>query len=63
MIGESGNRFCFIKNRRFGINECRFMLEHVPKKLIDFFDQNMLQLLNLSEVLSDQMSPFDRDAL
>ena len=56
MIGESGNRFCFIKNRRFGINECRFMLEHVPKKLIDFFDQNMLQLFESEQVLFDQMS-------
>jgi hypothetical protein len=26
-------------------------LEHVPKKLIDFFDQNMLQLIDVERFL------------
>jgi Fe-Mn family superoxide dismutase len=38
-------------------------LEHVPKKLLDFFDQDMLQLFDFERVLIDQMIPFDRDAL
>jgi hypothetical protein len=38
-------------------------LEHVPKKLPDFFDQDMLQLFDFERVLIDQMIPFDRDAL
>ena len=38
-------------------------LEHVPKKLLDFFDSDMLQLSDFERVLIDQMIPFDRDAL
>jgi hypothetical protein len=38
-------------------------LEHVPKKLIDFFDQNMLQLIDFERFLFDQMIPSDREAL
>jgi hypothetical protein len=38
-------------------------LEHVPKKLLDFFDSDMLQLFDFERVLIDQMVPFDRDAL
>ena len=38
-------------------------IEHVPKKLLDFFDQDMLQLFDFERVLIDQMIPFDRDAL
>jgi hypothetical protein len=38
-------------------------LEHVPKKLIGFFDQNMLQLSEFERFLFDQMSPSDREAL
>jgi len=30
-------------------------LEHVPKKLIDFSDQNMLQLFEFERFLFDQM--------
>jgi hypothetical protein len=37
--------------------------EHVPKKLLDFFAQDMLQLFDFERVLIDQMIPFDRDAL
>jgi len=41
----------------------RLRLEHVPNKLLDFFDEDMLQLLILSRVLIDQRILFDRDAL
>jgi len=37
--------------------------EHVPKKLLDFFDQDMPQLFDFERVLIDQMILFDRDAL
>jgi hypothetical protein len=40
-----------------------FAQEHVPKKLTDFFDQNMLQLVELERFLFDQMIPSDREAL
>ncbi len=39
------------------------ILEHVPKKLLDCFDKDMLHLFELSYVLIDQMIPFDRGAL
>ncbi len=35
-------------------------LEHVPKKLHDFFDQNMLQHYELARFLIDQTIPSDR---
>jgi hypothetical protein len=38
-------------------------LEHVPKKLLAFFDQDMLQLFDFERVLIDQMILFDQDAL
>jgi len=38
-------------------------LEHVPKKLLDFFDQNMLEFFESERFLFDQMSPSDREAL
>jgi hypothetical protein len=38
-------------------------LEHVPKKLCDFFDQDVLQLFDFELRLIDQMILFDRDAL
>jgi hypothetical protein len=38
-------------------------LEHVPKKLLDFFDSDMLQLFDFEGVVIDQMIPFDWDAL
>ena len=40
-----------------------FALEHVPKKFIDFFDQNMLQVFESERFLFDQMIPTDREAL
>ncbi len=36
--------------------------EPVPKKLIDFFDQNMLQLFDFERFLFDQVIPPDRKA-
>jgi hypothetical protein len=38
-------------------------LEHVPKMLLDFFEQDMLQLFDFERVPNDPMVPFDRDAL
>ncbi|MGH6846502.1 MAG: hypothetical protein ACREC0_03395 [Methylocella sp.] len=38
-------------------------LEHVPKNLIDFFDQNMLHLIEFERFIFDQMIPSDREAL
>jgi hypothetical protein len=38
-------------------------LRACPEKLLDFFDQDMLQLFDFERVLIDQMIPFDRDAL
>jgi hypothetical protein len=38
-------------------------LEHIPKKLTDFFDQNMLQLIDLERVLIDWMIPSNQNAL
>jgi hypothetical protein len=39
------------------------LLELVPKKLLDFLDQNMLQFFGSERFLFDQMIPFDREAL
>jgi hypothetical protein len=40
-----------------------FVLEHVPKKLLDFFDQDILQLIDVERFLFDHMIPCDREAL
>jgi hypothetical protein len=37
-------------------------LEHVPKKLTDFFDLNMLQVFESERFLFDQMILSDREA-
>jgi hypothetical protein len=37
-------------------------LEHVPKKLLDFFDKDMLQLFEFERFLFDHVIPRDRDA-
>jgi hypothetical protein len=36
-------------------------LEHVPKKLLDFFDKDLLHLFEFERVLIDQMIPRDRE--
>jgi hypothetical protein len=38
-------------------------LEHVPEKLIDFSDRDMLQFFGFERVLIDRMIPSDRNAL
>jgi hypothetical protein len=43
------------------IDPCR--LEHVPKKLLDFFDQDILQLFDFERFLIDHVIPRDREAL
>ncbi len=40
-----------------------FPLEHVPKKLLDFFDKDMLQLFEFELFLFDHVFPRDREAL
>jgi hypothetical protein len=51
-------------SRRFrGSRQSESALEHVPKKLIDLFGRNMLQLFEFEQLLFDQMDSFDRDAL
>jgi hypothetical protein len=41
---------------------CR-RLEHIPKKLIDFFEKDMLQLYDFERVLVDWMIPSNRNTL
>jgi hypothetical protein len=38
-------------------------LEHVPKKLLDFFDKGMLQLFEIERFIFDHVIPRDREAL
>jgi hypothetical protein len=38
-------------------------LEQVPKKLTDFFDENLLQHFDFERFLIDHMIPCDREAL
>jgi hypothetical protein len=38
-------------------------LEHVPEKLTDFSDQNMLQEIDFERILIDRMIPSDRNTL
>ena len=37
-------------------------LEHAPKKLLESFDQDMLQLIDIERFLFDHMIPCDREA-
>jgi hypothetical protein len=46
-------------NARIGASK-RPPLEHVPKKLTDFFDENMLKPLEVQRFLIDRMIPFGR---
>jgi hypothetical protein len=39
------------------------LLEHVPKKLLDFFDKDMLQFFEFERFLIDHVIPRDREAL
>ncbi len=52
-----------VTSESFALPSKSCSLEHVPKKLLDFFDKDMLQLFEIERVLIDQMVPFDRDAL
>jgi hypothetical protein len=38
-------------------------LEQVPKKLTDFFDENLLKRFDFERFLIDHMIPCDREAL
>jgi hypothetical protein len=46
--------------RNFGVFAA---LEHVPKKLLDFFDKDMLHLFEFERFLFDHVIPRDREAL
>ncbi|QBR70486.1 hypothetical protein CU048_03455 [Beijerinckiaceae bacterium] len=52
-MSPSLKQFRFVGKR--AAPECKFAPEHVPKKLTDFFDQNLLQLVELERFLFDQM--------
>jgi hypothetical protein len=43
--------------------EARRRLEQVPKKLTDFFDENLLRRFDFERFLIDHMIPCDREAL
>ncbi|QXX74192.1 hypothetical protein MHY1_01002 [Methylovirgula sp. HY1] len=45
------------------MNAATVSLEHVPEKLNDFSDKNMLQLIDLECFPLDRMSPPDRKTL
>ena len=53
IIGRKGLDASAIKNA----------LQHVPEKLTDFSDQNMLQEIDLERILIDRMIPSDRNTL
>jgi hypothetical protein len=52
---------CFV-TLRFAMKDRR-KPEQVPKKFTDFFDQNLLQLIDFERSLIDHMIPRDREAL
>jgi hypothetical protein len=37
--------------------------KHIPKKLLDFFDEDMLRLFDFERFLFDRVIPRDREAL
>jgi hypothetical protein len=37
-------------------------VEHIPEKLLDFFDSDMLQIFEVERFLFDQVIPRDREA-
>jgi hypothetical protein len=39
------------------------VLEHVPKKMLDVFNENMLQLFEFERFLFDRVMPHDRETL
>ena len=39
------------------------VLEHVPKKMLDVFNENMLQLFEFERFLFDSVMPHDRETL
>ena len=56
-LDVKAGHFCSRDDDAFG------RLEHVPKKLIDLFDKDMLQLFEFERFLFDHVIPRDREAL
>ncbi|MHB8884900.1 MAG: hypothetical protein ACYC5H_07405 [Methylovirgula sp.] len=56
--GEGGRR-----SRPGGVRREENALEHVPEKLNDFSDKNMLQLIDLERFPFDRVIPPDRKTL
>ena len=54
---EGASRACRTRNGAGGA------LEQVPKKLIDFFDEDLLQHFDIERFPIDHMIPCDREAL
>jgi hypothetical protein len=49
--------------RRPSLGEARRSSEQVPKKLTDFFEKDLLQLVDIERFLFDRTIPCDREAL
>ncbi len=49
--------------RRPSLGEARRSSEQVPKKLTDYFDKDLLQLIDIERFFFDRMIPCDQEAL
>jgi hypothetical protein len=56
---RAGWREFYLRNGA-GVLRATANLEHVPKKLPDFFEENMLNIYESARFLADQMCPSGR---